>query len=399
MKENPYSEVDEKASRVAYLIAGYIRHTLAENEHDELDNWVNESDHNMQLFEDLTDEKNLLANLEWMDKVQTERSYQSMQQKGAFNIPSKRIYNRKVWLLAASVIVLLSVFFVYKYTVNKRSSVEDIVIADTTLLKPGGNHAILVLADGKVIDLGYAKTGVIQDGSGSLVNKTADGELVYAKDTLSSHMATFHTLSTPVGGQYQVTLPDGTKVWLNAATSIKYPPAFGGMERKVELTGEAYFEVAKNHQKPFRVLLEDSTTIVVTGTHFNIHAYKNENEKQVTLLEGSVTVANAHNVTKLEPSTQAVIKDRGIIKRNVSDAEEITGWKDGLFVFRDAPIESIMIQIERWYDARIVYKAKTKQLFNATILRKEPLMKVLKLLELNGYVHFKTENKTIYVLP
>lgn len=399
MKENPYSNVDEKANRVAYLIAGYIRHTLTENEHDELDNWVNESDHNMQLFEDLTDEKNLLANLEWMDKVQIERSYQLMQQKGAFNIPPKRIYNRKVWLLAASVIVLLSVFFVYKYTVSKRSSVEDIVTADTTLLKPGGNHATLVLADGKVIDLSYAKTGVIQDGSGSLVSKTADGELVYAKDSLSSHVAAFHTLSTPVGGQYQVTLPDGTKVWLNAATSIKYPPAFGGTERKVELTGEAYFEVAKNEQKPFRVLLEDSTTIVVTGTHFNIHAYKNENEKQITLLEGSVTVSNAANITKLEPGTQALIKDKQIAKINVQDAEEITGWKDGLFVFHDAPIESIMMQIERWYDARVVYKAKTKQLFNATILRKEPLVKILKLLELNGYVHFKTENKTIYVLP
>lgn len=399
MKENPYSDVDEKASRVAYLIAGYIRHTLTENEHDELDNWVNESDHNMQLFEDLTDEKNLLANLEWMDKVQTERSYQSMQQKGAFNLPSKKIYNRKVWLLAASVIALLSVFFVYKYTISNQGSFEDIVTTETTLLKPGGNHATLVLANGKIIDLDYAKTGVIQDGSGSLVSKTADGELVYAKDSLVSHVAAFHTLSTPVGGQYQVTLPDGTKVWLNAATTIKYPPAFGGMERKVELSGEAYFEVVKNEQKPFRVLLEDSTTIVVTGTHFNIHSYKNENEQQVTLLEGRVTVSNAANITKLEPGTQALIKGKEIAKRNVQDAEAITGWKDGLFVFHDAPIESIMMQIERWYDARVVYKAKTKQLFNATILRKEPLVKILKLLELNGYVHFKIENKTIYVLP
>jgi len=399
MKENPYSNMDEKASRVAYLIAGFIRHTLTEKEHDELDDWVNESDHNMQLFEDLTDEKNLHANLEWMDKVQAEESYQLMQQKGAFNMPQKRIYNRRIWLAAALVIVMLSVFFIYKYTDSNRGSVKDIVTADTTLLKPGGNHATLVLADGKVIDLSYAKTGVIQDGSGSLVNKTADGELVYAKDSVVSHVAAFHTLSTPVGGQYQVTLPDGTKVWLNAATTIKYPPAFGGKERKVELTGEAYFEVAKNEQKPFRVLLEDSTTIVVTGTHFNIQAYKNENEQQVTLLEGSVTVANAAKTTRLEPGTQAVIKDKGITKRNVSDTEEITGWKDGLFVFHDAPIESIMTQIERWYDARIIYKAKTKQLFNATILRKEPLVKILKLLELNGYVHFKIENKIIYVLP
>lgn len=399
MKENPYSGMDEKAYRVAYLIAGFIRHTLTEKEHDELDNWVNESDHNMQLFEDLTDEKNLVANLEWMDKVQTEQSYQVMQGKGAFKVPPKKFYNKKIWLAAASVIVLLGVFFVYRYTSSKPGSVEDIVTTDTTLLKPGGNRATLTLADGKVIDLTYAKTGVIEDASGSLVNKTADGELVYVKDGSVTNIAAFHTLSTPVGGQYEVILPDGTKVWLNAASTIKYPPVFSSNERKVILTGEAYFEVAKNERKPFRVLMADSTAVVVTGTHFNINAYQNEKEQQVTLLEGSVTVSNATKVVKLEPGTQALIKNKAITKDEVLDAEEITGWKDGLFVFHDAPIESIMMQVERWYDAKIIYKANIKQLFNATILRKEPLAKVLKLLELNGYVHFKIENKTIYVLP
>ena len=399
MKENPYSGMDEKAYRTAYLIAGFIRHTLTEKEHDELDDWVNENDHNMQLFEDLTDEKNLVANLEWMDKVQTEQSYQAMQEKEAFKLAPQKIYRRNIWLAAASVIVLLAVFFVYRYSVSNPSSVNDIVTTDISLLKPGGNRATLTLADGKIIDLTYAKTGVIEDDSGSHVNKTADGELVYVIDSSVTNAAALHTLSTPAGGQYQVILPDGTKVWLNAATTIKYPPSFTGNERKVELKGEAYFEVAKNERKPFKVLLADSTVVAVMGTHFNINAYKNEKEQQVTLLEGSVTVSNAINFTKLEPGTQALIKNKLITKDKVLDAEEITGWKDGLFVFHDAPIESIMMQIERWYDAKIIYKANIKQLFNATILRKEPLTKVLMLLELNGYVHFKTENNTIYVLP
>lgn len=399
MKENPYSGMDEKAYRIAYLIAGFIRHTLTEKEHDELDNWVNESDHNMQLFEDLTDEKNLTANLEWMDKVHTEQSYQAMQEKGAFKAPAQRFYNKKFWLAAASVIVLLGVFFVYRYTTGKPSAVEDIVTTDTTLLKPGGNRATLTLADGKVIDLTYAKTGVIEDASGTHVNKTADGELVYANDSSVTNAAVLHTLSTPAGGQYHVTLPDGSRVWLNAASTIQYPPAFIGNERTVIITGEAYFEVAKDERKPFRVLMADSTAVVVTGTHFNINAYQNEKHQQVTLLEGSVTVSNAMNITKLEPGTQAVIENKAITKDKVLDAEEITGWKDGLFVFHDATIESIMMQIERWYDAKVIYKANIKQLFNATILRKEPLAKVLKLLELNGYVHFKIENNIIYVLP
>lgn len=399
MKENPYSGMDESAYRVAYLIAGFIRHTLTEKEHDELDNWVNENDHNMQLFEDLTDEKNLAANLEWMDKVQTEQSYQAMQEKGAFKVPPQKFYNKKIWLAAASVIVLLAVFFIYRYTANKPGSVKDIATADTTLLKPGDNRATLTLADGTVIDLTYAKTGVIENDSGGNVNKTADGELVYANNSSITNAAAFHTLSTPVGGQYEVTLPDGTKVWLNAASALKFPPAFSGNERRVMLTGEAYFEVAKNLAQPFRVMMADSTAVVVTGTHFNINAYQNEKEQQVTLLEGSVTVSNAMNVTKLEPGTQALIKNSEITKNKVLDVEEITGWKEGLFVFHDASIESIMMQIERWYDAKIIYKANIKQLFNATILRKEPLAKLLKLLELNGYVHFKIENNTIYVLP
>lgn len=399
MKENPYSGMDEIAYRVAYLIAGFIRHTLTEKEHDELDNWVNESDHNMQLFEDLTDEKNLVANLEWMDKAKTEKSYQVMQEKGAFKVPPRKIYSRYIWLAAASVLLVLGVFFVYRYTASKPGSVEDIVTTDTTLLKPGGNRATLTLADGKVIDLTYAKTGVIENDSIVNVKKIADGELVYANGSSVINTTALHTLSTPIGGQYQVALPDGTKVWLNAASTLKFPPAFSGNERKVMLTGEAYFEVAKNPTQPFKVLMADSTDVVVTGTHFNIKSYQNEKGQQVTLLEGSVTVSNANNITKLEPGTQALIENKVITKDKLLDAEEITGWKDGLFVFHDAPIESIMMQLERWYDAKIIYKANIKQLFNATILRKEPLAKVLKLLELNGYVHFKTENNTIYVLP
>ncbi|MBS1666361.1 MAG: FecR domain-containing protein [Bacteroidetes bacterium] len=399
MKENPYSDMDEKAYRVAYLIAGFIRHTLTEKEHDELDNWVNESDHNMQLFEDLTDEKNLTANLEWMDKIQAKESYESMQQKGAFSPAQKKVSNRRIWLAAASVIIILGLFVVYKYSPSKSGNSNDLAASDTTLLKPGGNRATLTLPDGKIIDLTYAKTGLIEDGTGSHVNKTADGELVYVADSSGGNAAALHTLSTPVGGQYQVTLPDGTKVWLNAASTIKYPPVFNAVERNVILTGEAYFEVAKNERKPFKVLMEDSTAVTVTGTHFNINAYQNEKEQQVTLLEGSVAVSNAANTAILEPGTQALIKNKAITKNKVLDIEQITGWKDGLFVFHDAPIETIMTQVERWYDAKIVYKASIKQLFNANILRSEPLSKVLKLLELNGYVHFKIENKTIYVLP
>jgi ferric-dicitrate binding protein FerR (iron transport regulator) len=398
MKENPYANMDKGAYRIAYLVAGYIRGTITEKEHDELNDWVNASDHNMQLFEELTDEKNLEANLAWMDKVQSEQSYQALQEKGAFDIPRKKFRLNPVWIAAASVVLVLGIFFIYRYT-DKGNNNNAVAVSDTIQLQPGGNRATLTLADGSVIDLTTAKNGSIDFGEGSHVNKPADGELVYDVNGSSVEVPAIHTLSTPVGGQFQVTLPDGSKVWLNAATILKYPSRFASNERSVEVNGEAYFEVAKNEKLPFRVVLSDSSNVTVLGTHFNVMSYNTEPEREVTLLEGSISVSKSNNVKKLEPGTQARIKENEITKRTGIDTEEIVGWKNGLFVFHDASIESIMHQIERWYDAKVVYQGEIKQLFNATILRSEPLTKLLRLLELNGYVHFKIENKTIYVLP
>jgi ferric-dicitrate binding protein FerR (iron transport regulator) len=399
MKQNPYSDMDQPAYRIAYLIAGFIRNTITEKEHDELDDWVNESDDNMRLFEELTDEKNLEANLAWMDKVQTEQSYYVQKEKGAFDLPRKKFRLNPVWMAAASVVLVVGIFFIYRYAGNGSTNNNNITVSDTTQLKPGGNRATLTLADGSVIDLTTANNGIIEIGKGSHVNKPADGELLYDAGVSPIETPSIHTLSTPVGGQYQLTLPDGTKVWLNAATKLKYPSRFASNERKVEIDGEAYFEVAKNDKQPFRVGLQDGSTVTVLGTHFNVMAYSNETEKEITLLEGKVAVEKNNSVENLEPGTQAIVKTDAITKRTGIDTDEITGWKNGLFVFHDAPIESIMKQVERWYDAKVVFQGTIKQQFNATILRSEPLSKLLRLLELNGYVHFKIENKTIYVLP
>lgn len=391
--------MDEPAYRIAYLIAGFIRNTLTEKEHDELDDWVNESDENMRLFEDLTDERNLEANLAWMDKVQTEQSFKQLQESGAFKKQARRFKLNPVWVAAASVILVAGAFFVFRNRNNSEANKQEMAKADTTQLKPGGNRATLTFADGSAIDLTTAKNGLMTNDKGADIIKLGDGVILYDPHKTDENPASLHTLSTPVGGQYQITLPDGTKVWLNAATTLKYPSRFASNERKVEIDGEAYFEVAKNEQQPFRVALSDSSSVIVLGTHFNIMSYKNESEKEVTLLEGSVTVSKKDYIKKLEPGTQASIQNDVIIKKTGIDTEEITGWKNGLFVFRDATMESIMKQVERWYDAKVVFQGEIKQLFNATILRSEPLSKLLHLLELNGYVHFKIENKTIYVLP
>lgn len=398
MNENPNSDLDKEAYRVAYLIAGYIRNTLTDQEHRELDDWVNTSDQNMHLFEDLTDEQNIETNLAMMDKVQTDQSFKQLQESGAFDIPKRR--KRIAWVAAASIILIAGIFAVYRFAGNNTGNNPGILATnDTTLLKPGGNRATLELSDGTIVDLTSLKNGMIQDGEGSHVSKPVDGELVYETGALNDSGTKLHTLSTPVGGQYQVTLQDGTKVWLNAATVLKYPSQFPGNERIVELEGEAFFEVARNDKQPFRVILKDSATVTVLGTQFNVMAYQNEAARDITLVEGKVSVRKENKREELNPGMQARVVGSTISKVSGVDTEEVTGWKNGLFVFHDASIESIMKQVERWYDAKVIYEGEIKHQFNATILRSEPLSKLLHLLELNGYVKFKIENKTIYVLP
>lgn len=421
MKENPYGHLDEGAYRIAYLIAGYIRQTLTEQEHDELDDWVTADDKNMLLFEDLTDEKNIEANLAWMDQVKSKQSYEALQQAGKFKKPAKRFKLNPVWIAAASVVLLAGAFFIFRNTGNSKANNTEMASSDTTQLKPGGNRAILTFEDGSVIDLAAAKNGLMKNDNGADIIKLGDGMILYDPHKDDENLSSIQILSTPVGGQFQVTLPDGTKVWLNAATTLKYPSRFAADERRVEVDGEAYFEVAKvsspngggreGAEQPFRVMLADSTAITVLGTHFNVMSYNNEKTKEITLLEGSVKISqqssNGQQSVVIKPGQQVAFTPGSRLPTPDSlftihddiDTEEITGWKDGQFVFHDASIESIMRQIERWYDAKIVYKGGIRQLFNATILRSEPLSKLLRLLELNGYVHFKIENKTIYVLP
>jgi ferric-dicitrate binding protein FerR (iron transport regulator) len=389
MKETPY--------RIAYLIAGYIRNTLSVQEQDELDNWVNETDENLRLFEDLTDEDNINANLAWMDQVQTEQSFQALKEKGAFEIRKKKFMIPPVWLAAASVVLVIGLFFLIRKT--QHTSSGQLVARDTTLLQPGGNRATLTLEDGKIIDLSKTVNGQIAQVKGSHVRKPADGELEYEKEDSGNRMPSMHTLSTPVGGQYQLQLPDGTKVWLNAASKLTYPTAFIEAERSVYLSGEAYFEVAKKDGQSFKVQLDNGSVVQVLGTQFNVTSYADETTQEITLLEGKVAVVNKNQTASLMPGQQALINEGKLSTKERVDTERIIAWKNGFFEFHDAHIETIMKQVERWYGATIIYEGKLNQQFNATILRKEPLTKLLHLLDLTGQVQFKIDNKTIYVLP
>ena len=402
MKEKTIKNMDEGAYRIAYLIAGYIRETLTEIEHDELDKWVEASDDNMLLFEELTDEKNIEANLAWMDKVSTEQMLQSTKEKIQFIPEQKTKIKSYKWIytVAASVILLIAGFWIYKISVKEKNKLSEVSKVTKTDIQPGGNNAILTLSDGSIVDLNKAQNGLLKNDNGASINKSADGEIAYTdSNSANKNPGSYNILSTPNGGQYKVQLPDGSMVWLNAASTLKYPTNFAGTERSVVLKGEAYFEIEKDINKPFKVTLADESEVKVLGTHFNVMAYENEKAKEVTLLEGSVQITKDYKILKLKPGQQGQINLDEIELIASVDTEEVTGWKNGEFVFHDADIESIMRQVGRWYDVQIKYEANVTQHFNATISRNEPVSRLLHILEETDKIHFKIENQTIYVLP
>ena len=316
---------------------------------------------------------------------------------------SKTVYT--FWLgLAASVLVILGgAYFISdkkEYAIAKEDSSSSVGLTTEKSAKilPGGHHAVLTTSDGKAIILDSMPNGLLtQQGNtdvkklGGLLEYKAPASFI--RDTVIS----YNTVSTPRGGQYQIVLSDGSKVWLNAASSIRFPTAFSGSLREVELTGEAYFEVAKNKEKPFQVKVRDMK-IAVLGTHFNVKAYEDEAETKTSLLEGSVKIIQGKEAGLLKPGQQAVINFKDDkVKIATADMVEVIAWKNGLFRFEGANIETIMREIGRWYDVEIVYAGKVPmRRFEGKINRNAGLSEVLRILELSN-VKFSIAGKKIIV--
>lgn len=265
---------------------------------------------------------------------------------------------------------------------------------------PGGNRATLTLSDGSVIKLDDKPNGMLTNEGTSKISKTANGKLIYNAIRFPSpnEVAKENIISTPRGGQYQIILSDGSKVWLNAASSLRFPAAFKGKIRQVEITGEAYFEVAKNAQMPFIVKTRNAE-VQVLGTHFNIMSYNDEAVSKTTLLEGAVKIKTGNDANVLKPGDQARLNTNGQIEvvDNV-DVEAETAWKSGIFSFKEAGIEDVMRQVARWYDVSVNYEGKipVKQL-TGTISRNVKASELLSMLSYTG-INFKIEGKKIIVI-
>ncbi len=304
----------------------------------------------------------------------------------------------------AALVLLVSGLTLYLYWINntldgnKKQPLTEII-------KPGGNKAYLTLENGKQIELSESKEGVISAVNGVTITKTGEGQIVYVEANISNNKSgiSYNSISTPKGGQFQIRLPDGSNVWLNAESSLKYPASFTKEnERKVELKGEAYFEVAHNKEKPFIVKTSTSNNtlsqeIHVLGTHFNINSYDNEAIARTTLLEGSILIKTPSHQFLLKPNQQASLKKEGLTVSDV-DPNEATAWKDGRFMFNNEGIESIMRKISRWYNVDVEFESENKdQVFSGTVSKYETVEKVLSKLELTGAVTFKIEERRIIV--
>lgn len=365
----------------------------------------------VQLLMELFD--NAQTNNDWDDQIlgvkqdledKMLRRLQSAVQQSSVNYQPK-VFKIFAFRNVAAAVVGLMVISGGVYYSMRHTAKDAAVAKNKTVVKhdadPGKNEAVLTLDNGEKVVLDSARIGTLAKKGNISIKKTKDGQLVYqveeGKASAANGPVAYNTISTPRGGQYQLILPDGSKIWLNAASSLKFPTAFTGGQRDVELTGEAYFEVAKNPSKPFMVNVNE-LNVKVLGTHFNINAYADEDNIKTTLLEGLVqlTSGNSHNL--LKPDEQGIVKGDNIRIVEV-DAERAVAWKNGFFDFNRASIRDIMKQLSRWYNIEVVYNGKVSDdEFMGRIERNVKLSQVLHVLELS-HVHFKVEDKKITVSP
>ena len=318
------------------------------------------------------------------------------------NAPTKKIRPLIIKLTAAAAVIGLVVGFFIFPSKNQQPKSQHISSIKNNAgdILPGGNRATLKMSNGTTIVLTNSPNGILAQYGSMAVKKLADGQLVFdarSSTTENRQSSGWNTISTPRGGQYQLTLSDGSKVWLNAESSLRFPSQFIGDERRVELVGEAYFEVAKNSKQAFKVMSKQME-IQVLGTHFNLSDYDGHGISKTTLVSGSIKVKRGAQVHLLSPGQQAVVdKNKELTLLDHADVESEIAWKNGLFLFKDASIQNVMEQIARWYDIEVVYqKNHSKKLLNGNVSRKVHLSALMEMLAYTG-VEYEIQGKRVLI--
>ncbi len=374
------------AFRIAKLLERHVKQgRLTEGEQAEIARWIAASEGNRELFERISDEHQLAFAL--MELQDTDTEHGLAKAHGRIRRAGQVRTLRRLLGAAAAVLVFVAVGLgVHWYADNEKPLKESADLQDD--VGPGGNRATLTLADGRVLDLNDAQTGIVIGES----IKYRDGS-----DVLAGMQTEELQLVTPRGGTYQVTLADGTEIWLNAASSLTYPARFVDHERVVQLVGEAYFSVAKDDGRPFRVM-SGGQEIEVLGTEFNVSAYSDDAAAKTTLVEGAVQIRHreAKTVNRLSPGQQAILQTDGLLIKDV-DVGPFVAWKEGYFHFDGTPFADMMLQLGRWYDIELVYEgARPSQTFTGKMSRNVSLMNVMRFFKGSG-IDFRLSGRTLVI--
>jgi len=390
--------------RFAELYNTYLSNTASISEEEEFFSYIEDPLYKDRIEQLLSDSFEYQTDFIHLESQSRKRILDHILRKEPIKSP-KPIY-RKILshvAIAASLILCLGGIFYLLYPEGRpdvlvqenKDPSADIVYLDST-------QVYLTLANGRRIALSDDIEGKVAEESGVIITKSPDGRLIYEISDVATNTLAYNSIETPRGGQYQISLPDGTKVWLNAGSSLKYPVSFAAsQERKVHLKGEGYFEVSPDRNKPFRVLTEDTQEVEVLGTHFNINAYNRE--IKTVLLEGSVRVTSMtgdrDRSVLLKPNQIVLNNGQRFVVKDLPYPANIIAWRDGYFVFNNANIKEIMTDLSNWYDLEVEYQGDMSSIyFHGNYLRSRDVLKLLKSLELTNKVKFEIKGRRVIVI-
>jgi transmembrane sensor len=390
---------------IGELIFKRLQGSITIEESVVLDQWSAESDANQELIDSFNDENILASKLtdfhpdnRILYRNQILKKIQQKQKAQQLRKPVHRVHFLKTaWFRYASAILII--LGIGSYILFSKKSVHKPIVVAAQNKQPGSDKATLTLSDGRQIILDNSNKENIADGRISI--EKADGIITYntASTIETSAREVFNIMNTPRGGQYQLVLPDGSKVWLNSASSLKYPTVFQGKNRIVELSGEAYFDIKENKKNPF-IVKTQKADVLVLGTEFNINSYSDEPDFSATLINGSVKISNGNDSMIISPGQQAQIKNSSsniLELNNDVDINQVTAWRKGIFEFKETTLDAISRQLTRWYDVEVLVEKGSRNLpLSGGITRKTSLENVLKILAANGVNH-KWQNGKIKI--
>ncbi len=384
----------KEAFEIARIIQKSLKGKLSESEERQLSSWRKVSDENERAFQRMISEDFYTIGMEKLEMYDSRVAYGRFLQK-KYQQRRKRRFLINMARVAA--VALPFVIALVLYVGLNREEEQMVRPSLASNILPGTSKAVLTLANGQMIPLGkeVMDSTIITDGT----QISASGSGVTYASGVESESVVYNKLEIPRGGEFCLTLSDGTRVWLNSETSIQYPVAFGAKERRVFVQGEAYFEVAKDAKKPFTVQFM-SSSVTVLGTSFNIRAYPEEKRSQTTLAEGSVRIYSPGSSMLLKPGEQAEVNAlSGEMAKQEVEVKNFTSWKDGRFVFEQQPLEDIMRTLERWYDIRVIFRdegAKRISL-SGNMKRYGDFSQVMKMLQMTGDVRFELHGNDVYI--